>query len=446
MKPLGPLRQFLSSSGKLALLYAGSTALTFAVGVALARMLGASGYGVYALAMLAATMVGMITEFGLPVLAMREVGKARATGEWGELAGLLRWSDRFILGLSALVLVATVVPTTLLVPVASQDPAWLWAALLVPFAAIGKLRSFVLLAMDHVFSSQFPVMILRPALFLAGCGLVWAVMGDLAPASALAAQAASAVVVMVLMLALWRRHKPAAMREALPTGAVRDWLVTCAPMGMTEGLRLLQGQMALLLVGSLAGAAQAGIYRVADAVAQIALVLSSVAGTAATPMFARLWSAGDREGLERLAAVGAWLMLGGVLAIGALPAMFGDFLFPFVFGAEFAACGPVFLALWAGAAAMAGFGLCLTLANMTGHHVLATQSFGIIAAVNLALGLVLVPMHGALGGALASAVAACAGGAWCSWRLWRVTRINPTVFNRHGWTIALGAWRLLRRG
>lgn len=425
----------------MVVLYAGATGLTFAVGVLLAQMLGPRGYGFYAMAMTTGTMVGLATEFGLPVLAMREAGAARASGEWGRLRGLLRWADRTVLALSAVLVVATYVGYRWFWSAGGSAflATLIWAVAMVPFVAIAKLRSFVLIALDRVLASQAPTMILRPLLFLAGCGVCLWWTGRLEPQSAMAAQTLGAALVLGLIALLYRRNMPAELRAAQPEYAVRYWLAACLPMGMTEGLRLLQGQLALLMVGAFAGAAQAGIYRVADAAAAIAAMTASVVGTAATPMFSRLWGERDIAGLQRVAILSAWGMALGALALGLPLAVFGHWLFPQVFGADFAASVPVFVVLWLGAIGFGCCGLALALATMTGHHVLGTYSLLVVAAVNLVLGLVLVPQLGAIGGALAALAGTVAGSGWCAWQLRRRIGINPTLFSRT-------ALRILREG
>lgn len=427
-----PTRHFLRSSGVMALLYAGSVGLTFLVGVLLARLLGASGYGVYALAMTTATLAGMATEFGLPVLAMRETGTARASGEWSQLKGLLVWADKAIIALSLILAFGTWACVWIFAAQGASAylAALLWATVLIPFVAIGKLRSMVMLALDHTFSSQFPVMIVRPLLFLAGCAVLWWIGGSLAAWQAMAAQVFGAAVAMVVVLIQFRRLRPQALAEAAPVRQIRAWLSACIPMGLSEGMRLLQGQMGLLLVGALAGTTQAGIYRVADAVAQITGLVASVVGTAATPMFGRLWGAGDRTGLERVTLLSAWAMFGGAILVGLPIALLSNWAFSFVFGRDFAGSVPVFLVLWLGWSLTASLGMCLSLANMTGRHVLASQSFVVIALVNVAIGVIAVPAWGALGGAAATVAGNLAGSAFCTVRLLREGGLNATIFNR----------------
>ena len=75
-----PLRRLAHSAGSLAMLNLASMALALFIGVLLARRLGPAEYGIYGLAMTIATLAGLITELGLPVLTMREVAAAQATG------------------------------------------------------------------------------------------------------------------------------------------------------------------------------------------------------------------------------------------------------------------------------------------------------------------------------------------------------------------------------
>lgn len=443
---LSSTRQFLRSSGIMTVLYAGSTGLSFLAGIILARLLGAGGYGVYALALTTATLVGMLTEFGLPVLLMREVGAARSTGNWGSVRGLLNWSDRAILGLSIFLIAATLVGYALFGAEGSSDylASLLWSVLLIPFVALGKLRSFALLALDRVAASQFPVMILRPALFLAVCAALYWSLGDLTPSMAMAAQVAGAAIASGVMFLLYRNGRPPELKQAAPVHAVGTWLSAAVPMGMTEGLRLLQGQLGLLLAGALAGTAHAGLYRVADAIVMVTAVVGSVAGTAATPMFSRLWKAGDRAGIERVALLAALAMTGGAFLLGLPIAIAGDRIIPWVFGDEFAGSSPVFLILWAGLTLNSTLGLSLALANMIGRHVLATQSFVLIAIVNTIAATLLVPRYGAIGAAISSVTGLMTGTLFCAASLLAKEGLNPTIFNRTALLDAVHSLRSLR--
>ncbi len=429
---MSPLRRFARSSGLIAGFYGAAMVLAFATGVVLTRSLGAYGYGIYSLALTSATLIGLITEFGLPVLALREAGSARAHGEWGMLRGLMRWADKAILALSAMLVIATYLWLAASGRAAQSDylRTMLWAVALLPLVGLAKLRSSVLMALDHVAAGQFAVMVLRPLTFLAVCLAALWLQGSLSPSGAMIAQVSGAAVSLLVVALLFRRLRPRELGEAVPRSDVRGWLAASLPMGVTEGLRLLQGQLALLLTGWLAGAAAAGVYRGADAVLQLATVAASVAGTAATPMFAKLIRQDDRDGLQRILGLSALVMAGGVVVIALPLALAGDWLFPALFGREFAASPPIFMVLSAGLCATYSMGLAQSLANMSGHHILTTKSFLITAAINLVLGLILIPRYGAFGAAFATAVSASLGSVWCAWQLKLRSGYNTTLFNK----------------
>ena len=244
------------------------------------------------------------------------------------------------------------------------------------------------------------------------------------------AQVTGAAASLAIVALLFRRWRPVQLTETKPKTDVSAWLAASLPMGLSEGLRLLQGQLALLLTGWLAGAAAAGVYRGADAVVQLTTVVASVVATAATPMFARMVGENDRSGIQRIAILTSTAMASGVLIIGLPIAVAGDWIFPTLFGRDFAASTPVFVVLWIGLFATYCSGLAQSLANMSGHHGLTTQSFLVTAGINVVLGIALIPNHGALGAGVATAVSASIGASWCAWRLFRRTGYNTTILNQ----------------
>ena len=437
-----PVRHFLRSSGVMAGYYAAAMVLAFASGIVLTRSLGAHGYGIYSLALTSATLVGLVTEFGLPVLVLREAGSAVASRSWGRLRGLMQWSDRLVVALSLILI--SVIWGLIAWGNRTLDSEYLatmsWAILLIPLVGLAKLRSSVLMSLGRVATSQFAVMIARPLGFLVFCLAAIAWFGTLSATTAIAGQLCGAAASLGLIALFYRRWRPPELLAARAQVDIRGWLSASLPMGMTEGLRLLQGQLALLLIGWLAGATTAGVYRGADTVMQLASVGASVVATAATPMFARLVEQGDRSGVERITALTSVAMVGGVLVV-AVPIAFNDWLFTALFGQDFAASPPVFVILAVGLLATYSMGLAQALANMSGHHVLTTQSFLVTLFINLALGFALIPAHGAIGADVATAVSSACGAAWCAWLLWRRTGYNTSVFNPLALKVAMSSVR-----
>lgn len=432
-----PLRRLLQSAGSLTLLNFASMGLAFIIGALLARQLGASGYGVYGLAMTVATLAGMITEFGLPVLTMREVAAASATGRWNLARGLELWADRVVLGLSVLLLggLALAHFALGLGTGSALGEALIWAVLLVPVVALGKLRGLALLSLGHAMAGQFPVMVLRPGLYALALLAAWRTLPRIDAPLAMMFQVVAAFTAMVAVRAAWLRLCPAAMRNAEPEYDRRGWAAACLPMGMTEGLRLLEGQVAVLLLGALATTQEIGIYRVADSVTAVTAVGQSILATAATPLFASLFASADRAGLARVAGATAIGMTLSTLALGLPFLLAGTWLFATVFGAEFGASQAPFLIVWSGLMISGAFGPLQTYANMAGRQRLTTMSFAISLGVNLLVANATIPSMGAAGAALGSLASRLVSNLW----LWRELRkrdgINLSIYTRSAWSM-----------
>ncbi len=103
------LRPGMFRSGVLTLMMrAFSLAAGLLISVALARTLGAEGYGTYTFAFSLAALLAVPIQLGLPTLAVREVALSVERNDLGRLRGFLRWSHRTILSLSAFIGVATI--------------------------------------------------------------------------------------------------------------------------------------------------------------------------------------------------------------------------------------------------------------------------------------------------------------------------------------------------
>lgn len=382
-------------------------ALTFLIGVLLARQLGPSGYGVYALAMTVAALAGMITEFGLPILAMREFAAAEARHSWGEARGLIRWADRIILGLST-VLLAGYFAAALLFDFAARSAfltTMLWAALLVPLVGLAKLRGLALLSLGRTFAGQFAVLVLRPGLFALALAVLWLAPGSLGPAQAMAWQVAASAVALLTVTVFFHRNRPATLRSAVAVTRARQWLVAAIPMGMTEGLRLLQGQMAILLLSILANTAVVGIFRVADSAAAICMVPITILNVAASPYFAKLHAAGDKAELQQVVTAVSVVTFLCVAAVSLPLVLFARPLLAFAFGSEFAPSAPAFQLILAGNLLASALGPSAILANMTGQERMVTIATGIAAATVTLTLLLWIPSMGATGAAFAVAFA-----------------------------------------
>ncbi|WP_268893213.1 oligosaccharide flippase family protein [Pontixanthobacter aquaemixtae] len=407
----------------LGVLRIASMALTLLVGILLARQLGAADYGIYALAMAVVTFTGVLTEFGLPLLAMREFASADAKQNWGEVRGLVKWADRFILTISAII-VGGFLAAALIWDFAKQSvflATMMWAIVLVPIVAIAKFRGLALLSLGHTFAGQFAVLVLRPGLFVVALAVLWVSGSTLGPAEAMAWQFGAAFAALLCVLGLYLRYRPAAMLAAKPVNRWREWISATIPMGMTEGLRLLQAQLAIVLLGVMMTSADAGLFRVADASAMVGLVFISIVNVVCAPHLARLFAEQNLAELQRLLGVVAFAMTFVVGVVTVIVTPFAGPLMSLVFGSEFAASASPLVILLVGNTIACLFGPVSTLCNMTGLEKHVTVGSALAVVAQLASALVLIPLMGLDGAAISVVIG------MLLWRLFLTVKVRQII-------------------
>ena len=377
----------------------------FLVGVQLARGLGVEGYGLYGLAMSIVALMSVVTEFGLPQLLTREVAGAQVRNEWGRVRGLLDWSSKFVLAISLAVLSAVTVflwasGHGLSSPLAQTLLAGL---LLVPLVAEGRIRSAALRGMQFIVRSQLPDALIRPVVFSLLL-FVTALLLQLTPQTAMLLGVVAAAVAFVCSWAMLRNALPREVMTMAPERATQEWRSSAFPMALTEGMRVLQGHLAVLLLGWMATVAEVGLFRVASSVAVLIAFPLTLTALVGSPIIARLHAQKDYVRLQRLLS---WFSLGMTVStvMVALPFLVGgDKLLGWVFGNEFAASNSILLLLCLSTALTAFFGVNAVLLNMTGHQRRVTRASWISLALMGVLGPVLIHAFGALGAALASTI------------------------------------------
>lgn len=414
-------RSLLRGSGLSVVIRLSTTVLSFATSVALARMLGADGLGLYATAMALVTVLSLLAEAGLSRLLVREIAGNRHRGDWRAVRGLMRWTT-LIAGLSAVAAVAVCVLGLGLFGSALSGQAMvttLLALVLVPVLALAALRVAVLQGLNHVLLAQLPEGLLRPGLFffaLVGFWL-WNPVGITA-GSAMGLQVAATAVSFVVGWWLLRRHLPAEAKRAPARMDSRTWLRSVLPLSLVAGVGVLNTHADLLMVSALAGAEPAGLYRVASRGAQLVLLALTAVNLVIAPTLSVLYVRGDMAGLQRLVSSASALVLLAALPLALVLIFGGQWLLGNVFGSSFTEASAVLTILVAGQVINCAVGPVALLANMTGHERETALTVGAALLANMALNLALIPRFGIEGAALATAVTTA------GWNLWLNTRLR----------------------
>lgn len=413
----------------------GSTLLNVVLAIVLARVLGAEGFGVYSFVFALISIMAIPAQMGLPNLVVRETAKAQAAGDWALMKGLWRWSSVMALAMSvALMAIGGLAAWIFAASLPEGGLAvFYWGLVLVPLVALGNLRGAALRGLRHVVQGQLPEFILRPAFLIAlVLSLHFGLSARALTASdAMMLHAVASLVAFSIGAWLLLRARSEELREqhAVETRS-RAWLASAIPLGLVEGMHMINESIGLIALGIFASAEDVGLFRVALQGATLVAFGVTAVNVVVAPYVARLYAAGDLGRLQALATLGARAVTAFALPAAALFAIWGREILILLFGEEFSAANVALIILIAGRlvnAFAATAGMVLNMAGFEKEVALALLSG---CFVNVVLTFLLIPLWGLEGGAVASA----AGLATWSLLLWfRVRKrigIECSIFGR----------------
>lgn len=373
---------------------AGSAALSFLLSVLIGRALGQDGLGIYAAALAWVFPLSLAADFGIATLITRDLAQQPQL-EPRYLQSAV-WARLLLGGGLTLALVAAA-------PFLSDHPAVVRGLqLAAPLVVIGPFLS----TFTAVFRAQqvmWPIPWLNIGMLAAQViitALIFATGGGVL--TALAANTLTSAGQLAVAWWVWRRWFSLTLRLPLPQGeeeAVRTFrlLRRAWPFALAAVLAALQLRLNTVLLERLSTTAEVGYYAAAARFVEAGRVLPNAVFGALLPALTVL--ALDPAGLAQtfrrvmlgLAAFGA--------ALGGLFAIFGAAVVRLTYGAAFADSVPALhIAMWSLLPGLLRGGQTLYWFAI-GREQYANRVNALALALQAALGLWLIPRHGAVGAA-----------------------------------------------
>jgi O-antigen/teichoic acid export membrane protein len=393
-------------AGSLGLTVA-TAALSFVNGVLLARLLGVASYGVYASAVAVVLLLSVPLTLGFDRLLVREVAASSPGAGWPLVRGMIVRAVQVVLPVSTAVALAIGLAAALTSEsLASDTLPVLWLALpMIPLLTMSALRHAVMVGLQRIVSAQVPDAIVRPGFYCIALILAIVIAGTISAPAAMALNLLSISVAFGVGLFLLWRLIPTAMRSARPAFETRRWVREALPFALAATALTVMNQIDVVMVGSLAGAQQAGLYAVASRGAALALFGAMAVNVTLAPTVARLWAQGERtrlQGAVTRASRGAFLF---ALAVALILWLAGP-QFLLLFGQEFSAANQALAILAFAHLVDCGLGIGGLMLSMTGHQSLSLIAVASAVATRIVLDLLLIPMYGASGAAMAAVASA----------------------------------------
>jgi O-antigen/teichoic acid export membrane protein len=405
---------------------AGGSAISFGVQVLLTRSLGLVDYGhyVYTLGWMNAAL--LIAKLELDTAALRFVGMYVGARQWSLLRGFLARSHQIV---GAASLAVTLLGSIVVWALRDRFPhplvvSYWMACVLLPVTALLQFVASCLQGFKRVRESQAPNMVMRPLLYGALLALATHVFHvNLTAPVAIALNVVATTVALLVTARFLVAVIPADALRAEPAYDTRTWLQTALGLLVIAAAQLvLATQADVLVVGTLLGTTEAGLYGVAS---QLAVLISfgvSALIFIALPMIADLHARARRAELQQLVT----LISRGSIAVS-LPVLLvllveGRTILGW-FGPSFTSAYHVLVVLSGGQFIAATTGILAGfLLTLTGHQRQAAVIVVGSAVLNLALSLGLTSAFGPVGTAAAT---------------------TTTMFIR-SLVLAIYSWKLLR--
>lgn len=377
--------------------------LTYLFNFVLARRFGASAVGAFALATTVVMVLSMLARLGFDRAIVRFVASALARGMPGVASRTFRNLLVLVSSSGALLSAGLYFGSDLLAVVVFQKPHMAQAfklaspavllfgmSLLCAEALRGLKRIWQFALLRHVAVYLFALL----ALLALGRG---AEGGQLA----IIAFSAGCLLATLLGLAMTRRYFPSATAEQpVLLGAL---LTVSLPMLFSNSMGMVISWSDVLMLGRYVSEAEVGVYSIALKLAfGVSIVLNAV-NSFSTPKFAEIHAAGQPRQLEAIMHQTTKLLFYTTVPLLAVLALAGKPLLG-LFGEGFELGYPAMLVLLGGQFISAVSGPIANLMQMSGLERQFLAIVTVLAAVNVAANLVLIPLYGILGAAISSAV------------------------------------------
>ena len=286
------------------------------------------------------------------------------------------------------------------------------------------------MGMHRVVLGQFPDLLLRPFMLLAGVLFVVVVLGPPLPAPlVIGLYAVTMALACGVAFVLLFSRRPQEMRSDEAQYRGREWLGASLSLALLSSTAIINTQTGVVLLGAIGSPEAAGLYSVAQRGALLVAFPLAAVNAAIGPTAARLWAIHDHARLQHLVTVSARGVLLGSMPIAIVFIVFGRQIISFLFGAEFAAADVPLAILSVGQLANAATGSVAVLLVMTGFQHRATASMAAGAILNVAIGLLLIPLYGEVGAAIAATVSLIVSNVAMVIATRRKLGIDPTALN-----------------
>jgi O-antigen/teichoic acid export membrane protein len=385
--------------------------ITLTTQVIMVRALAKTEYGAFAYALTIATLARTLVSFGEDQALTRFLSIYDEQRDHDKLFGTFVMATAKILATSTLLIGVLFVVQGRLVGTVVDDPdavgLLLILVFLAPIDAVDRMIEGSFAVFSRPRAIFFRKYVMEPGLRLGVVVLVLALGRDatlLAVGYVLAALAGMIVYALTLRGVLRRSGLLERLDRRRLSFPVRAYFGFSLPLLSVELVNITVSTVSVVLLGRVQGTAEVAEFRAVLPAARLNQIVIFTFTMLFTPMAARFYARGDVAGMREAYWQSAMWLAVFSFPVFALTGPFADPLTVTLFGERYASSAPYLAVLATGYFVNAALGFNALSLQAFGHLGWVTKVNVVVATLHVALALVLVPRHGAMGAAVAIAV------------------------------------------
>ncbi|RWA99323.1 lipopolysaccharide biosynthesis protein [Mesorhizobium sp.] len=405
-----------------------SAVIAFVSQVLMARWMGSFEYGIFVLVWVTMVIVGNLACLGFHTSIIRFIPEYRERNMLAELRGIVLTSRLFVMVASTAIAGLGALGVWLLSPFIENYYVvpFILGLICMPMIAMSDLLQGLARANSWALFALAPTYLVRPVLILALMVLMLLVgFAPDARTAIFASIAATYATTLGQLIGITAR-----IGKKIPAGPRKlhfaQWFLVSLPIFLVEGFFFLLTNADVLMVGAYMNPNDVAVYfATVKTLALVHFVYFAVkAGVA--QRYAQ-FTHGEPEKLAAFARETVSWTFWPSLLMALLVLVLGEPMLS-LFGPEFVAGFPLLFLLVFGVVARAAVGPCESLLTMSGNQNICAAVYAMTLALNIGLNLVLIPLFGLWGAAMATAFAMIFEAGALSFTVWRRLGIVMVIF------------------
>jgi O-antigen/teichoic acid export membrane protein len=402
--------------------------LGFLTAVILSRIMGAENYGTYSYAMALTGIFTVISLLGQDKFSIREIAKLHVNNNFQVIKEQVLSANAKVILLAFIIsVVAALILTFVPFAFSSDKQNTLYIGLVV-FVLSVLIRLYIAFfqGIQKVITSLYPDKLIRPlSFFCLACAMYWFTNSKVSAVWVISANGLAAFLALIGLWYLWRKNTADYGKTRLKKDHLFTGWKPALPFALLSGIAVVNSNVDILMLGFFVSDAEIGIYRITVRIATLVAFALTAVNAAFGPNISSLFAKQNFVELQLNASKAALASLALALPCFLIFAFAGYWVL-LLFGQEFTQGTEQLTVLAFGQLVSALAGSVGLLLMMTQHAKKAANSLLLSVVVNIGLNLLLIPLYGALGAAIATSTSMILLNIVNVYWVWKYLSINST--------------------